>query len=197
MEAEFASRRRGIRCSGTACRCGAAAVAGAIELIAALSGHHPAQAATARAGATAHATSLSEVGIASVRDGRIQRANDARRSWPWLAGRGPAGRTLPRCMPIRLTTHAAGCRNASCARRGAGAVSCSCASATARHKGCSLACAWAARRACGGLLPPASVNVDARHRASWRWRCRPSASRAILDRCWWASSPVGANGIEG
>ena len=142
--------------------------------------------------------SLSEVGIAFVRDGRIQRANEALAQLAgWPAHELACADAVDAVRrPGRATRGAGRSRSASCARTAAGAASCSCAGATASCCGCRSACAWsprATRRSASS--PPTSTSTRATA-PSRPWRCRPSARARSSTRCWWASSPSAPSGIE-
>ena len=139
--------------------------------------------------------SLSEVGIASVRDGRIQRANDALAQlagWPAADLAGLTLHAVRRSGRLRTPLAAAGARAAR-----AGALERRAAAAPARRRaavGAARPAPGAARRAGGGLhrqlrqrrraIAPSSVALQAER------------TRAILDSVLVGIVTVGANGIE-
>ncbi|CAN5694679.1 PAS domain S-box protein [soil metagenome] len=141
--------------------------------------------------------SLSEVGIASLRDGRVQRANGALSSMAGYAEEEMAGLDLDSLFPRELSTDARRLEELEALRR-AGRWT---GERRMRRKDGSLLWVQTGERLVhpgeprGGIIA-SYVNVDARHRAEQALSVQAERTRAVLDSVLVGIVTVGRDGIE-
>ena len=141
--------------------------------------------------------SLSEVGIAFLRDGRIQRANEALAQLRGCDAAALSGSSWRSCSPTAADFQRLGrARSARCASTAASAASASCAAPTARCCGCRSSKRLVRRGDPGGGIIASYVNVDDRHRAEASLAQQAERTRAILDSVLVGIVTVGRSGIE-